>query len=68
MNFVSKLKSFLMEPIRLYLTGLSILGIVTFILNTKFISYTPSEWILVYALVGSILLLNHVTFQASPRG
>jgi diguanylate cyclase (GGDEF)-like protein/putative nucleotidyltransferase with HDIG domain len=68
MNFVSKSKSYLLEPIKLYLTGLSIIGILTFLLNTKFISYTPTEWILLYALVGSILLLNHVTFQLPPEG
>lgn len=68
MNLTAKLKPYFAVPSNIYLTGLSLIGILIFILNSQFTSPTPSEWVVLYSLVGSILLLNHLTFQLPPEG
>lgn len=71
MNPVTKLKTSLSIPSNLYLMGLSITGLIIYILNTRWtllISLTTSEWVLLYSLAGSVLLLNHVLFRLPPEG
>lgn len=68
MNRVDKIKSYLYSSSTLYLTGVSLAGILAFVLNTRVPSTNPSDWVLLYAFVGSILLLNRVLFRLPPQG
>jgi diguanylate cyclase (GGDEF)-like protein/putative nucleotidyltransferase with HDIG domain len=68
MNRAVKMKSQLFSPSTLYLTGVSLAGILIFILNTEIPSTNSSEWVLLYLFVGSILILYQVLFRLPPQG
>lgn len=52
----------------LYLFILLLTGIVTFVLNIHFTPLQSSEWVLLYLLSGSIILLTHLLFYLPPKG
>jgi diguanylate cyclase (GGDEF)-like protein/putative nucleotidyltransferase with HDIG domain len=68
MKRTAQFKLHLMEPSKLYLIGLCVVGFMSFILNTRLTTLTTSEWVMLYSLVGSVLLLNQVKFKMPPEG
>lgn len=68
MELESRLKKLYTDPTKLYLAALFLLGLLSFSLNIQFDIPTNSEWVLLYSLVGSIVLLNHVNYQLPPNG
>lgn len=68
MNILPKLKSSLSTPSNLYLISLFLIGLFTFLLNFKWNPMVSSEWVLIYALVATVILLNHITIPMPPEG
>ncbi|NHM30033.1 diguanylate cyclase [Neobacillus terrae] len=51
-----------------YLLGVSILGITAFIFFNKLAHHTLFEWVIIFSLTGSILLLNYYLIPIPPKG
>lgn len=68
MNISQKWKQYLSIPTNIYLLVISSLGIANFIFNYQYHTRTSAEWVLLYALVGAVLLLNYVIFRLPPEG
>jgi diguanylate cyclase (GGDEF)-like protein len=58
----------LKKPATIYLLGISILGILAFIIFSPLKLNATSEMVTIFALVGAILLLNHYTILIPPEG
>ncbi|MDL4840448.1 bifunctional diguanylate cyclase/phosphohydrolase [Aquibacillus rhizosphaerae] len=52
----------------IYVTCVSILGIVMFLLHGDFSFVSLSEWVLGFALIGATLILIHFQIQLPPEG
>jgi diguanylate cyclase (GGDEF)-like protein/putative nucleotidyltransferase with HDIG domain len=68
MNIHAQIINFIKEPGKVYLSAISLIGVSTFFALNSFTVPTPSEWTLLYCFIGSILILNHLTFQIPPKG
>lgn len=67
---MSMFKRFRIDTNQLYIILISIIGCCFFILANKgeFLYYTTSQWVWLYAMLGSALILNFFTFQLPPQG
>lgn len=52
----------------IYISSVSILGILAFLLEFDKFSYSLQEWVTILTLTGSVLLLNHYHIQLPPKG
>lgn len=52
----------------IYIYAISIIGICCFLYAFKFHVQTTSDWVLIYAVTGVIVLLNHFEFRLPPEG
>jgi diguanylate cyclase (GGDEF)-like protein/putative nucleotidyltransferase with HDIG domain len=68
MTFVEKWFRQFITPKNVYISVISVAGLSCFFTFMDFSSLTSSQWVLIYALVGSILLLNHFAFRLPPEG
>jgi len=57
-------------PVQLYAVTVSLAGIFLFgsVNRFSFASYNLSDWIMIYAMVAAILILQHFMFQIPPDG
>jgi diguanylate cyclase (GGDEF)-like protein/putative nucleotidyltransferase with HDIG domain len=55
-------------PTNTYLFLVSLLGSFVFIIFNDFGLHTNNEWIIIFSLVGSVLLLNHYFIKLPPNG
>ncbi|WP_328224939.1 GGDEF domain-containing protein [Sutcliffiella cohnii] len=53
---------------KLYMTLLSVLGVVIFALNIELSNHSLSNWVLIYLLTGSVLLINFFNIILPPNG
>ncbi|KIL39927.1 HD family phosphohydrolase [Gordoniibacillus kamchatkensis] len=53
---------------RIYISLVSLLGIGVFLSFFRFHVESYSDWVLIYALTGVLLLLNYFTFRIPPEG
>ncbi|TDK62168.1 diguanylate cyclase [Bacillus salipaludis] len=60
--------SIVKTPINRYLSLVSALGIISFLFLNDFKQHSTMEWIMISAITGSILLLNHYTILLPPKG
>jgi diguanylate cyclase (GGDEF)-like protein len=67
MNFVNKMRRMLAVPTHMYVMGVCVLGFLCFFLLTNYSLPTLDGWLMLYALVGSILLLNHFMIHLPPE-
>lgn len=58
----------LKTPTNLYLTLVSTAGIIFFMFFIQFPQYANKEWITMFAIAGTILLLNYYTILLPPKG
>jgi diguanylate cyclase (GGDEF)-like protein/putative nucleotidyltransferase with HDIG domain len=60
----------LREPGNTYLFLICLAGFFLFVTTNQVLtpSYSLSEWVLFYAMVASVLILDHYTFQLPPEG
>ncbi|QGQ93971.1 diguanylate cyclase [Paenibacillus psychroresistens] len=65
---LTKLKRSLSVPANLYLTSLCIVGTLIFILNLHWFPTSPSDWVLIYALALTVIILNQITIPMPPEG
>jgi diguanylate cyclase (GGDEF)-like protein/putative nucleotidyltransferase with HDIG domain len=68
MNFVVKMKRMFVVPTQLYVMGEIVLGFLCLLLLTDYYPSTPSEWVKLYALVGTILMLYYFPIDLPPEG
>lgn len=68
MNISHKLKQFISIPTNIYLLIISCVGIANFVLNYTYENKTSTDWVLLYALTGAVVLLNYVVFRLPPEG
>lgn len=52
----------------IYLFFISVLGIFLFVSHLNLESYSLAQWVLIYALTGAVLLLNHYSLVVLPSG
>lgn len=55
-------------PANKYLFFISLVGIIVFFSIGDYGHYSSKEWTTIYALIGSILLLNHYSILLPPKG
>lgn len=55
-------------PANKYLFFISLVGIIVFFAIGDYGHYSSKEWTTIYALIGSILLLNHYSILLPPKG
>lgn len=55
-------------PANKYLFFISFLGLLSFILFSSFSNHNTREWIMIFSLTGSILLLNFYIIELPPAG
>lgn len=55
-------------PIRIYILSICLLGASVFAYanHLSFLHYSLEQWIVVYALLGAVMVLEHFTFQIPP--
>jgi diguanylate cyclase (GGDEF)-like protein len=58
----------LKQPKNLYLLTIYMIGTGLFLLFGNFPIYSLEEWVLLYALVASVVVLNQLAFQLPPKG
>ncbi len=58
----------LREPKSLYLGAVYALGASLWLLHAEFPTKTLNEWVMLYALVASVVLLNTIAFRLPPNG
>jgi diguanylate cyclase (GGDEF)-like protein len=60
----------LRKPENAYLLIICIIGALLFVTTNdlSFYAYSLTEWVLIYAMVASVLILDHYTFQVPPEG
>ena len=70
MSMFKRLNTFKIDASQLYFIFISITGSCFFILfhKVEFLTYTPAQWVWVYAMLAATLILNHFTFQLPPEG
>src|ERR1700731_353388 len=68
MIIITKLKSSLSVPANLYLLSLYVVGTFIFILNLHWFPASSSDWVLIYALAATVLILNQITIPIPPEG
>jgi diguanylate cyclase (GGDEF)-like protein/putative nucleotidyltransferase with HDIG domain len=68
MNLITKLKSSLSVPSNLYLLSLCVVGTLIFILNLHWFPASSSDWVLIYALAATVIILNQITIPLPPEG
>jgi diguanylate cyclase (GGDEF)-like protein/putative nucleotidyltransferase with HDIG domain len=68
MNVITKLKSSLSVPSNLYLLCLYVVGTLIFILNIHWLPASSSDWVLIYALAATVIILNQITIPLPPEG
>ena len=56
------------KRINAYILTVSILGISLFLLSINIENYSNILWVTIFALTGSVLLLNHYHIQLPPKG
>lgn len=70
MFIFKRVRALKLDASQLYLLVLSLVGCVIFIFANRgqFLHYNTSQWIWIYATLGSALMLNHFTFRLPPEG
>jgi diguanylate cyclase (GGDEF)-like protein/putative nucleotidyltransferase with HDIG domain len=58
----------LKTPTNIYLTLASTAGIIIFMICTNYPLYSTNEWFTMFAIAGTILLLNYYTILLPPKG
>ncbi|HZG59765.1 MAG TPA: diguanylate cyclase [Anoxybacillus sp.] len=54
--------------LKVYVSLITIFGLSIFCLNSKFLTHTLEEWVLIYILTASILLVNYFLVYIPPKG
>jgi diguanylate cyclase (GGDEF)-like protein/putative nucleotidyltransferase with HDIG domain len=67
-SYASRLLQSLKLPQNLYLFVISLSAVVLFATTTEFPVHSLQEWVLLYALAASIVLLNYFVFKLPPNG
>jgi diguanylate cyclase (GGDEF)-like protein len=60
--------SFLKDVKNVYLALVYSMGFIVFMSHYEFPARTLNEWVMLYALVGSVVLLNYMSFRLPPNG
>jgi diguanylate cyclase (GGDEF)-like protein/putative nucleotidyltransferase with HDIG domain len=68
MNFVDKMRRMYAVPTHMYVTGEIILGFLCFLFLKNNSIPSPSEWVILYAFVGTVLMLNYFPIALPPEG
>lgn len=70
MGATQRFFSQLRQPGFSYSLSIFLAGAILFILTNQslFRSYSLSEWVMIYAMVGAVLILEHFMFQLPPEG
>jgi diguanylate cyclase (GGDEF)-like protein/putative nucleotidyltransferase with HDIG domain len=70
MGVASRLIQQLRKPALMYMLIVSLVGVMIFVTTNHlaFRSYSLSEWVMVYAMVATVLILEHFVFQLPPEG
>jgi diguanylate cyclase (GGDEF)-like protein/putative nucleotidyltransferase with HDIG domain len=60
----------LRKPAQIYTIIVSLAGVLIFVTTNQFAfrSYSLSTWVMVYAMVATVLILEHFVFQLPPEG
>jgi hypothetical protein len=68
MNFADKMRRWFVVPTHMFVTGEIVLGFLCFLLLKNFIVPSPSEWVILYAFIGTVLMLNFFPIALPPEG
>jgi diguanylate cyclase (GGDEF)-like protein/putative nucleotidyltransferase with HDIG domain len=68
MNFADKMRRMFVVPTHMFVAGEIVLGFLCFLLLMNFTIPSPSEWVILYAFVGSVLMLNFFPIALPPEG
>jgi diguanylate cyclase (GGDEF)-like protein len=70
LNIILRVMSmrFFNSKLNIYIFSISFLGMAAFFLSLEIGTYSTSEWVVIFALTGSVLALNHFYIQLPPKG